>query len=64
MLLYDNKFLQNPGKLQMHWLGPYVIKYVTKTCILQLKKLDGEVMEGLVNGSRMKLYRDNHASAH
>jgi hypothetical protein len=29
VLLYDNKFLQHPGKFQMHWLGPYVIRFVT-----------------------------------
>jgi hypothetical protein len=25
VLLYDNKFMQHPGKFQMHWLRPYVI---------------------------------------
>ena len=29
VLLYDNKFEKFPGKLQMNWLGPYVIKEVT-----------------------------------
>jgi hypothetical protein len=23
VLLYDSKYLQHPGKLRMHWLGPY-----------------------------------------
>jgi hypothetical protein len=23
VLVYDNKFLQHPGKFIMHWLGPY-----------------------------------------
>jgi len=31
---------------------------------VQLEKLDGEFMEGLVNGSRLKLYRHRRASAH
>jgi hypothetical protein len=31
VLLYDNKFMQHPGKFRMHWLGPYVIQQVTKT---------------------------------
>lgn len=29
VLLYGNKFEKFPGKLQMHWLGPYVVKEVT-----------------------------------
>jgi hypothetical protein len=64
VLLYDSKFLQHPGKFQMHWLGPYVIRYVTEAGVVQLEKLDGEVMEGLVNGSQLKLYRDGHPSMH
>jgi hypothetical protein len=28
VLLYDNKFLQHPRKFHMHWLGPYVIRYM------------------------------------
>jgi hypothetical protein len=64
VLLYDNKFLQHPGKFQMHWLGPYVIRFVIEVGVVQLEKLNGEFMEGLVNGSRLKLYRDNHASVH
>ena len=26
VLLYDNKFVQHPGKFIMHWLGPYEVK--------------------------------------
>jgi hypothetical protein len=29
VLLYNNKLFQHPGKLRMHWLGPYEVKYVT-----------------------------------
>jgi hypothetical protein len=28
VFLYDNKSFQHPGKLSMHWLGPYEVKYV------------------------------------
>ena len=28
VLLYDNKFLTHPGKLQMHWLGPLLINSI------------------------------------
>jgi hypothetical protein len=64
VLLYDNTFLKHPGKFRTHWLGPYVIRYVTETCVFQLEQLDGEVVEGLVNGSRLKLYRDKHTFTH
>jgi hypothetical protein len=64
VLLYDSKFLQHPGKFRMHWLGPYMIRYVTEAGVVQLEQLDGQVMEGLVNGSRVKLYRDNRPSMH
>jgi hypothetical protein len=42
----------------MHWLGPYVIKEVTKEGVAQLETLNGEVLRGLVNGSWLKLYRE------
>jgi len=29
VLLYDSKFDKFPGKFQMHWLGPHVIKDIT-----------------------------------
>ena len=29
VLLYDIKFAKHPGKLQTHWLGPYVIHFIT-----------------------------------
>jgi hypothetical protein len=59
VLLYDNKYLQHPGKFMMHWLRPYEIKSVTDGGVVQLQDLVGKVIQGLVNGSRLKLYRDN-----
>jgi hypothetical protein len=41
-----------------------VIRYVTDAGAVQLEQLDGQVMEVLVNGSQMKLYRYGHPSAH
>jgi hypothetical protein len=62
LLLYDNNFLQHLGKFHMHWLGPYVMRFVTEVGATQLEKPNGEVVEGLVNSSRIKPYRDNRAS--
>jgi hypothetical protein len=62
VLLYDSKYLQHPGKFMMHWLGPYEINSVTNGGVMQLQYLIGKEMQGLVNGSRLKLYRDNQSS--
>jgi hypothetical protein len=48
----------------MHWLGPYVIKFVTEAGVVQLDKLNGEIMEGIVSGSWLKLYRDSRPPSH
>jgi hypothetical protein len=42
----------------MHWLGPYVINFVTDASVVQLDKLNGEVVKGFFNGSRLKQYRN------
>ena len=62
VLLYDNKFAKFPGKFYMHWLGPYQVKHVTNGGDLQLAKLNGEIFPTLVNGRKLKLYRDNPPS--
>ena len=60
VLMYDNKFARFPGKFCMHWLGPYQVKHVTEGGATSLAKLDGTMLPTLVNGNRLKLYRDNH----
>ena len=30
----------------MHWLGPYVIKHITDGGVVQLAKLNGELIQG------------------
>jgi hypothetical protein len=59
VLVYDSKFIKHPGKFRTHWLKPYDIAYVTEGGVAQLKTLKGECKEGLVNGSRLKLYYHN-----
>ena len=59
VLVYDSKFIRHPGKFKTHWLGPYEIAYVTEGGATQLQTLKGEWKEGLVNGSRLKLYYEN-----
>lgn len=50
-LMYENKFLRNLRKFQMHWLGPLSIDYITKVGAINMSKLNGEQLEELVNGS-------------
>jgi hypothetical protein len=59
VLVYESKFIKHPGKFRTHWLEPYEIAYVTEGGVAKLKTLNGEWKEGLVNGSRLKLYYDN-----
>jgi hypothetical protein len=41
VLLYESKALQYPGKLRMHWLGPYELKAVTNEGDVQLRDIEG-----------------------
>ena len=62
VLMYDNKFARFPGKFCMHWLGPYQVKHVTEGGVASLVRLDGTMFPTMVNGTRLKLYRDNHSN--
>ena len=57
VLLYDSKLIKHPGKLQMHWLGLYLVHSITSGGAVQLQQLDGKVLTTLVNGSRLNPYR-------
>jgi hypothetical protein len=57
--MYDSKSLQHPGKLKMHWLGPYKVKNVIDRGVVHLKDLGGTKLRGMINGRRLKLYRDS-----
>ena len=59
VLLYDSKALQHPRKLRMHWLGPYKVKDVIDGGYVQLKDIAGTYLRGMINGSRLKLYKDS-----
>ena len=59
MLLYDGKFMKFQGKFKTHWKGPYIVQKVTDGVTVQLAKLNGEILSSMVNGSRLKKYKDN-----
>ena len=56
VLLYDSKFMKHPGKLQMHWLGPYLVHSITSGGAVQLQQLDGALLPKLVNVIRLNPY--------
>ena len=58
MLLYDSKFMKFLGKFKTHWKGPYIVQKVTNGGVVQLAKLNGEILPSMVNGSCLKKYRD------
>ena len=62
VLMYDSKFAQFPGKFCMHWLEPYQVRHVTEGGAINLANLDGTMLPTMVNGSRLKLYKDNPPS--
>ena len=57
VLMYDSKFVKHLGKLHMHWLGPYLVNFITSGGIVQLQQLDGAMLPNLVNGIWLKPYR-------
>lgn len=57
VLLYDSKFMKFLGKFRTHYLVPYHVTSISDSGAVQLKKLDGTLMSGKVNVSRLKLYR-------
>ena len=58
MLLYDIKFMKFPRKFKTHWKGPYIVQKVTDGGAVQLAKLNVELFPSMINGSRLKKYRD------
>jgi hypothetical protein len=59
VFLYDSKSFQHPGKMRMHWLEPYEVKSVIDGGVVQLIYLAGTDLKGMINGRRLKLYKDS-----
>ena len=58
VLMYNSKSFHHPGKIKMHWLVPYEVKSITYGGVLQLRDLSGTKIRGMINGSRLKLYKE------
>jgi transposase InsO family protein len=58
VLLYDSRFFKFPGKLQIHWMGPYEIVDINPNGSAQLKDFEGKLLPTRINGYKLKLYHD------
>jgi transposase InsO family protein len=56
VLLYDSRYQKHPGKLCMHWLGPFIVAEIRPSGAVRLAQLDGMLQPGWVNGARLKPY--------
>jgi hypothetical protein len=54
VLLYDSKYQKHLGKLQMHWLGPFIFVEIEEYIVFKLVQLNGILCIGWVNSARMK----------
>ena len=59
VLMYDSKFTEFPSKFKMHWLVTYIIRDISYGGTVQLAKVNEELIVGKVDGSRLKIYRDD-----
>jgi hypothetical protein len=55
-LVYDSRHHKFPGKLHVHWLGPYVVTKIWDNGSLSLTTMDGEEFPTRINGSRVKKF--------
>lgn len=56
VLLYDNKIKRKPRKLEIAWLGPYIIEKFNTNGTIRLKNIQGWVFTKVVNGPWPKWY--------
>ena len=56
VLLYESQIKGKPIKLEIAWLGPYIIMELNENGSLGLKTLEGQVFKGVVNVSRLIRY--------
>jgi hypothetical protein len=64
VLLYDSRYQNFPGKLHTRWMGPFVVDEVFNNGSLQLKDLQGNLLDTKTNGSRVKLYQSQKIADH
>ena len=56
VLLYDSRYQKHPGKLCMHWLGPFIVAKIRPSGAVRHMQLDGMLQPRWVNGAHLKPY--------
>ena len=57
-LLYKSRVKGKPKKLHIEWMGPYIVKEIHTNGSVQLRTLQGIIFQKLVNGARLKRYKN------
>jgi hypothetical protein len=56
VLLSENRYHKNMEKIQMHWLGPFIVEKIHESGAVKLVQLDGVLGHGWVNGTHRNPY--------
>ncbi|KAL1563405.1 hypothetical protein AAHA92_05875 [Salvia divinorum] len=59
VLLFQSKLKLMPGKLKSKWIGPFTIVALRANGAVELRGSDPNSNSFLVNGHRVKLFRDS-----
>ncbi|XP_042029766.1 uncharacterized protein LOC121776642 [Salvia splendens] len=60
VLLFQSRLKLMPGKLRSRWAGPYTIVAIRANGAIELRGSDPDSSSFLVNGHRVKPYRDGN----
>lgn len=60
VLPYDNRFLKFHAKLQMNWLGPFVVAEVRESIVVNVAQLNDLLLPDWVNNTRMKPFHKSN----
>jgi hypothetical protein len=56
VMLYDIKYTKHPRKLQMHWIGPFIVADIHEFSVFKIVQLDMILLPGWVNNACMEPY--------
>ena len=57
-LLYNSRVKGKPKKLHTKWMGPYIVEEIHANGLVRLRTLQGIIFQKLVNGARLKQYKN------
>ncbi|KAL1549358.1 hypothetical protein AAHA92_17473 [Salvia divinorum] len=59
VLLFQSRLKLMPGKLKSKWIGPFTIVALRANGAVELKGSDPDSNSFIMNGHRVKIFRDN-----